>query len=213
MEINILSTSSLASEFLAELRNVAIQGHRARFRKNLFRLGQIMAYELSRSLAYKPETIQTPLARTAMSRLIQPPVLISILRAGLPYFQGMLDFFDEADAGFVGAYRKEGQTVEIQLDYLASPSLTQRTLILIDPMLATGQSLVRALQALELGHGKPARVHIAALIAAPEGVRYLEKHMSDATLWTFAVDERLDERSYIVPGLGDAGDLSFGDKR
>ncbi|MCU0420205.1 MAG: uracil phosphoribosyltransferase [Cyclobacteriaceae bacterium] len=212
MEVNILSAPSVAAVFLADLRNVAVQGHRARFRKNLFRLGQVMAYELSKRLSYQPQAIQTPLAHTVAPALQQPPVLLAILRAGLPYFQGMQDFFDEADCGFMGAYRKEGENIEIQLDYLASPSLAHRTVILIDPMLATGRSLVRALHELKLRHGQPAHVHVAALIAAPEGIRYLEQQGVDATVWTFAVDEKLDERSYIVPGLGDAGDLSFGQK-
>lgn len=212
MEVNILSSPSLASVFLADLRNVAVQGDRARFRRNLFRLGQVMAYELSKRLSFETRNIQTPMANMTAHALTQPPVLIGILRAGLPYFQGIQDFFDEADSGFIGAYRKEGGNIDIQLDYLVAPSLHQRTLILIDPMLATGRSLVRALHELGLRHGQPAHVHIAALIAAPEGVNYLAQHAQHATVWAFAMDEKLDERSYIVPGLGDAGDLSFGEK-
>ncbi|QLH34650.1 MAG: uracil phosphoribosyltransferase [Cyclobacteriaceae bacterium] len=210
--INLGKQHSIANQFVAELRDVHIQTDRLRFRANLQRLGEIMAYEISRTLAYQQQTIQTPLALVSANRLQQQPVLITVLRAGLPYYQGFQNYFDAAPAGFIGAYRKEGAEIKINLEYLATPDLTNQTLILIDPMLATGNSIIRSVNELEC-HGKPAHIHVAVLIAAPEGIRFVQDNLNyPATIWTFAVDEKLDHRSYIVPGLGDAGDLSFGEK-
>lgn len=210
--INLSQQNTIANQFVADLRNVTVQTDRLRFRTNLERLGAIMAYEISKTLAYQPQTVQTPLAIAHTNLLQAQPILITILRAGLPYFQGFHNFFDAAPAGFIGAYRKEGADIKINLEYLATPDLTDQTLILIDPMLATGKSIIRAMQELER-HGKPAHIHVAALIATPEGVKYVQENMKHpATIWTFAIDEKLDHRSYIVPGLGDAGDLSFGEK-
>jgi uracil phosphoribosyltransferase len=212
MSLKVLQTSSLAGIFLAELRDVHQQGDRLRFRRNLERLGQIMAYEISQTLPYKDHMVQTPLAHASGVKLEASVVLVSILRAGLPYFQGFQSFFDRADSGFIGAYRKEEKEIVIQLDYLAAPTLEGKTLILIDPMLATGKSIVQSYQQL-LSHGNPTHIHIASLIAAPEGIAYIDQYLtSQHTLWTFSVDQRLDENLYIVPGLGDAGDLSFGNK-
>jgi uracil phosphoribosyltransferase len=210
--INLGEKDSIANQFVAELRNVQVQNDRLRFRTNVERLGAIMAYEISKTLRYHQKTIQTPLASTQASVLEVQPVLVTVLRAGLPYFQGFQNFFDAAPAGFIGAYRKEGAEIKINLEYLATPDLTNQTLILIDPMLATGKSVIRSVQELQQ-HGKPTHIHVAVLIAAPEGIRFVQDNLNyPATIWTFAIDEKLDHRSYIVPGLGDAGDLSFGEK-
>lgn len=212
MIFNIGSTHSIANHFLRSLRDPVLQQDRARFRNNIERLGQIMAYEISKKLVYEPVTVQTPLGQVASHLLEQQPVLLTVLRAGLPYFNGFLHFFDSSDSGFIGAYRKEEEEITVQLDYLATPSLTNRTIILIDPMLATGKSFVRSIEALQK-HGVPAHIHIASLVAAPEGIDYLKKNIKTPyTLWTFSIDESLNHQSYIVPGLGDAGDLCFGDK-
>ncbi len=204
---------SIANQYLLELRDQNIQRNRARFRKNVERLGELMAYELSKKFQYDPKKIETPLGISTVNILTENPVLITVLRAGLPYFAGFQNVFGEADCGFIGAYRKESEAdIAINLDYLATPSLEGRTIILVDPMLATGKSIVKSVRAL-LKHGKPACVHIAALVAAPEGVEYVQQHLTlPYGIWTWALDEKLDERFYIVPGLGDAGDLSYGTK-
>jgi uracil phosphoribosyltransferase len=210
--INLGHQNSIANQFVAELRHVHVQQDRWRFRTNLERLGCIMAYEISKTLPYQQQTIQTPLAFANTNLLQVQPVLVTVLRASLPYYQGFQNFFDAAPAGFIGAYRKEGAEIKINLEYLATPDLTDQTVILIDPMLATGKSIMRAMHELER-HGKPNHIHVAALIAAPEGIEYVQENLKHtATIWTFAIDEKLDHRSYIVPGLGDAGDLSFGEK-
>jgi uracil phosphoribosyltransferase len=212
MEVFVLNQqNSIAHHFLAELRSVSLQHDRMRFRKNVERLGEIMAYEISKTFHYSPEKVQTPLA-WAHAKKAELPVLITVLRAGLPYFQGFLNFFDGADTGFIGAYRKEGPEITVELDYLACPSLEKREVILIDPMLATGNSVVRSLNEL-MKRGEPSRVHVASLVAAPEGMEYLKKTIQiPFNLWTVVVDEKLNKEYYIVPGLGDAGDLSFGTK-
>lgn len=211
--INLGDQNSIANQFLAEVRDITIQPDRMRFRKNLERLGEIMAYEISKTLTYQSHSIETPLIRTTAKRLNNLPVLITVLRAGLPYFQGFQNFFDQADAGFIGAYRKEGgEEIKIQLEYMATPDLNNKEVILIDPMLATGKSFIRSVNEL-LSHGTPHHLHIASLIASPEGVQYLRQNLAiPFTIWTFSLDEKLDTRFYIVPGLGDAGDLSFGEK-
>lgn len=205
--------NSVANQFLLELRDKSIQQNRARFRNNIERLGELMAYEISRKFQYNQVKVQTPLGTSAVNILTDNPVLITVLRAGLPYFIGFQHIFDEADCGFIGAYRKESDAdLTINLDYLATPSLEGRTLIIIDPMLATGQSVIKSVSAL-LKHGTPKHVHIAALVAAPEGVELLEKKLPVShDVWTWALDEKLNNLFYIVPGLGDAGDLSFGEK-
>lgn len=206
------SAPSVANQFLNELRDKSVQKDRLRFRRNLERLGEIMAVEVSKKLHYRPQTVATPLGEATLELLAAQPVLVSILRAGLPYFRGFQNYFDDADSGFIGAYRREGNTVDVQLDYLATPSLAGRTVVLIDPMLATGRSVSAALEVLQL-RGQPAHVHIAALVAAPEGLRHIAEAVNvPHTVWAFALDEKLDDRFYIVPGLGDAGDLSFGEK-
>ena len=205
--------ATVANRFLAELRDENIQQDPMRFRKNLERLGEIMAYEISSTLSYSDKTIKTSLGEKQMLVPDEQPVLISIMRAGLPYFQGFLNYFDKADSGFIGAYRKEDAAMlSIELGYVTAPSLAGRTLILIDPMLATGQSILRAINALE-SKGKPKQLHICSVVAAPEGIKYLKEHLKiPFMLWTCSVDEKLNEQHYIVPGLGDAGDLCYGEK-
>ena len=213
MVFNLSEQNSIANQFLLELRDKKIQPDRMRFRKNMERLGEIMAYEISKKLSFREEITETPLGHSTISVLQQQPVLITILRAGLTYFQGFINFFDRADCGFIGAYRKEGgDEVTINLEYLVTPSLVGKEVILIDPMLATGRSFIRSVDAL-LKHGRPAHLHLASLVSVPEGIKYLEENMKiPYTLWTCAVDEKLNQQFYIVPGLGDAGDLSFGEK-
>ena len=205
--------ASIANHYLLELRDQSIQQDRERFRRNIERLGELMAYEISRKLAYQSKSVQTPLGASPVQVLTETPVLITVLRAGLPYFNGFQNYFGKSDCGFIGAYRKESSTdLTIKLDYLATPSLEGRTVILIDPMLATGQSIIKSIHAL-MAHGKPSHVHIAALVAAPEGVNHLNQHVKiPYDVWTWALDEKLNDQFYIVPGLGDAGDLSYGEK-
>lgn len=216
MHIHHLSNhNSVLNHFLAEIRDVAVHGDRLRFRRNIERIGEVMAYEISKVLPYSPIDVTTPLGVKATARLRDPVVVCSVLRAGLPLHTGFLNVFDAADNGFISAYRYHpdgGPDFEIRVEYQAIADLDGKTVLLVDPMLATGQSLVAAYRRL-LERGKPAAVHIAAVIAAPEGVAYLQKHLpADAHLWIAALDDSLDARSYIVPGLGDAGDLAFGDK-
>lgn len=204
---------SIANQFLNEIRDKEKQQDRMRFRKNMERMGEIMAYEISKKLSYTDCQVTSPLASLKSVTLKTQPVIITVLRAGLVYFQGFMNYFDQSEAGFIGAYRKEGgEEISINLEYLAAPSLEGREVILIDPMLATGKSFVRSVSAM-LTHGRPSHLHIASLIASPEGIKYVQENLNvPYTLWTFAVDEKLDSRFYIVPGLGDAGDLSYGDK-
>ena len=212
--MRVLNTAdSIANNYLAELRSISVQSDRLRFRTNLQRLGSLMAYEISKTLNFETKEIQTPLATTSENTLKDSVVLVSILRAAIPFMNGFLDVFDHAEVGFIGAWRKEESTeVEVALEYTAAPDLTGKTLILIDPMLATGKSLVKSLDQI-LKNGQPASIHLATVIAAPEGIDYVERNISvPHELWTWAVDERLNDKSYIVPGLGDAGDLSFGPK-
>ena len=213
MVFNLSEKNSLANQFLLELRDKAVQQDRMRFRKNLERLGEIMSYEISKQLHYTTKVIETPLSKTRVNIIKDQPLLITILRAGIPFFQGFLNFFDRSDAGFIGAYRRESLTeVTIKFDYITSPITTGREIILIDPMLATGKSVIDSVQQL-LKRGKPSHIHIASLIAAPEGIKHLTEQMPVSySIWTYAIDEKLDENYYIVPGLGDAGDLSYGSK-
>ncbi|WP_215224332.1 uracil phosphoribosyltransferase [Echinicola shivajiensis] len=205
---------SIAHQFLEGLRDINIQKDRLRFRTNLERLGQILAYEISKALSYEEHTIATPLAKTNSKKLKSQPVLISILRAAMPFYNGFLNYFDEADSGFIGAYRKEneGEELSIEFNYLAAPLLAGKEVIIIDPMLATGKSLITTIDHL-LQHGNPKKIHIAAAIAAPEGIDYIKENLKTPyQLWIGALDEKLNDKAYIVPGLGDAGDLSFGPK-
>ena len=216
--INFAKQNTVVNQYVAELRDVNIQKDRARFRYNLARIGQMMAYEISKTFHYSEKTIETPLATAQASTADNEIVLGTIFRAGLPFHQGFLDVFDNADNAFVSAYRyykdKECKTVDIKIEYIASPDLTGKTLIIADPMLATGGSL-------ELGYhafctkGIPATVHLCSVIASQKGVDYIKKAFADygnVTLWCAAIDPDLNEQCYIVPGLGDAGDLAYGDK-
>ncbi len=188
-----------------------------KFRFNLERLGRIMAYEVSKQLPYAGKHVTTSLGTAKVADLVQQPVLISILRAGLPFLQGFLDTFDHADTGFIGAYRNEkGQSLTVSMDYLATPVLQDRDVILVDPMLATGGSLVATLTYL-LSKGNPRSINIVSVIAAPEGIQrteqFFQQHKNvEFRVWVGAVDDRLNEQFYIIPGLGDAGDLSYGSK-
>jgi uracil phosphoribosyltransferase len=202
---------SIANHFLCELRDAVIQKDRMRFRKNLERLGEILAYEISRHLSYESKTVTTPLGRSSLELLIRHPLLVSILRAGMPFHQGFLNIFDHADSGFIGAYRKEGSAeISINIDYASLPSIDGRVVILMDPMLATGRSVLAA-QKLLLKKGTPSHLYIVSVVAAPEGLKLLKENLTvPNSLWTCAVDEKLNSSFYIVPGLGDAGDLSYG---
>lgn len=206
---------SLANQFIAELRDISVQQDRLRFRRNLERIGELMAYEISKTMAYHNVAVTTSLGIAQTQVLRQQPVLATILRAGLPFHQGFVNYFDSAENAFAGAYRGYApgnhDAFEIAMDYIVGPDLSGKTLILCDPMLATGRSLEKIYHAM-LRYGIPAQTHIAAVIAAPEGVRYVQQQLPQCHLWLGAIDDHLNEHSYIVPGLGDAGDLAFGEK-
>ena len=214
--VNILSTgNSLLHHFVAELRDVEIQNDRMRFRRNLERIGEIAAYEISKTMNYENTDVTTPLGIATVPLLQSQPVLGTILRAGLPLHQGLLNYFDQADNAFISAYRRHHKdgSFDIHLQYLSSPPIAGRTLILSDPMLATGQSLVETYKAM-LESGQPAHTHVVAAIASRQGIEYVKANLPDnLTIWVAAVDEELTAQSYIVPGLGDAGDLAFGEKK
>ncbi|GAA4465597.1 uracil phosphoribosyltransferase [Nemorincola caseinilytica] len=214
MVTNLGEQCSLASVWMRDLRNVQVQNDRSRFRRNIERIGQVAAYEISKHLQYTDTAINTPLAPTQCKVLATQPVLATILRAGLPLYHGLLSYYDEADSAFIGAYRKHNADKSFVVDqgYMASPALAGRPLILADPMLATGASMVQALQTLT-EYDKPSQIHIVCIVAAPEGIEVLAQHFPGAYLWVAAVDERLNDDKYILPGLGDAGDLCFGEKR
>lgn len=214
MVINLSREHSLIGTWIAEIRDVDIQKDRMRFRRNLERIGEVTAYEISKKLPMVPSQVQTPLGTATCNVLAEQPVLATILRAGLPLHQGLLHFFDKADAAYVSAYRKHNKTdgtFEISLEYLSSPELDNRILILSDPMLATGASLVKTIQYLR-AEGEPSQVHIVTAIACSVGIELVRREVPNATLWCAAIDEELTAKGYIVPGLGDAGDLAFGVK-
>ena len=205
--------NSLFNEFIAEVRSADVQVDSMRFRRNLERIGEIFAYEISKNMAYAEQEVTTPLGIANISRLQEKPVLATILRAGLPLHQGMLNYFDHAENAFVSAFRKYERdgTFEIQIDYLSSPELDGKTLILCDPMLATGQSLALTYEEL-LAKGDPLHTRIVSVIASRQGLDYVMSKLPDdsCTFWVGAIDEELTAQSYIVPGLGDAGDLAYG---
>jgi uracil phosphoribosyltransferase len=205
--------NSVANQFMLDLRDKERQKDRSRFRHNLERLGEIMAYEISRHLRYVPREVNTPLGKSTLAVLENQPVLMTILRAGLPYYSGFQNFFEQADSGFVGAYRKETQTsLEIKVDYFATPSLAGKDVILIDPMLASGRSAIDTLNEL-VKRGMPRKIYFASLVASPQGIEYVQQNSSvPYDIFAFSVDEKLNDQFYIVPGLGDAGDLSFGER-
>jgi uracil phosphoribosyltransferase len=209
------NTNSIANVFLAELRDQEIQKDSMRFRRNLERLGEIMAYEISKTLDYKASEVTTPLGVADTNLLAEQPVVATILRAGLPVHQGILNVFDRAENAFISAYRKHHKdgSFEIKVEYLSSPSLDDKVLILCDPMLATGQSMYLTYKAM-LAMGKPKHVHIVSVISSMEGLDYIKSRMPEnSTIWLGAVDDELTVKSYIVPGLGDAGDLAYGTKK
>jgi uracil phosphoribosyltransferase len=216
IKVNNLSLqNSLFNQFMAEIRDKEVQTDSMRFRRNLERVGEIMAYEISKTMVYEEGTVTTPLGVSVSRTLVSQPVLATILRAGLPLHQGFLNYFDKAENTFVSAYRihhDDDDAFDVEVEYLASPILAGKTVILCDPMLATGSSMILAYKAL-LERGEPARVHVATVIASAQGIGFLERHMPDTTtVWAGAVDTELTPRAYIVPGLGDAGDLAYGDK-
>lgn len=211
---HIAAQNSILNNFLAEIRDENIQRDSMRFRRNLERIGEILSYEMSKQLVYTPQDITTPLGIKEVSIPEKDIVLCSILRAGLPLHQGILNYFDAAENAFISAYRKvhEDGSFDIKVEYFASPSLEGKILILADPMLATGRSLVSTYEAL-LSHGKPREIHIFSIIGSTEGIDYVTKHFPDEVhLWIADYDDQLNKKGYIVPGLGDAGDLAFGSK-
>jgi uracil phosphoribosyltransferase len=214
MDVVLGAHPSVFSHFLAEIRDQHIQQDSMRFRRNLERMGEVFAYEISKRLEYAPREVVTPLGVATEHGLVQQPVLVTILRAGLPMHQGLLNYFDQASNAFISAYRKHHKdgTFDVQIEYLSSPDLKDRELILCDPMLATGSSIVLAYRAL-LTRGNPKHIHVVSAIASSEGVAYVKKNLpGNTTLWLGAIDEELTAQSYIVPGLGDAGDLAYGIK-
>ena len=211
---NLSHNSSIINQYLSEIRDVDIQKDRMRFRKNLERMGEIFAYEMSKTMEYEVREVTTPLGIANVPVLKEQPIVGTILRAGMPLHQGILNFFDQADNAFISAYRKHHKdgTFDIKLEYVSSPMLTDRVLILCDPMLATGSSIVMTYKAL-LERGIPKHTHIVSALASMQGVNYVKSQLSsNITIWSGAIDEELTAQAYIVPGLGDAGDLAYGTK-
>jgi uracil phosphoribosyltransferase len=208
-------TPSLVSQILAEIRDVQVQGDSMRFRRNLERIGEIVAYEISKVLEWEERPVRTPLGESQCLVLREQPVLANILRAGLPLHQGLLNCFDQAENAFISAYRKHAEdsdAFDVEIEYLSSPPVAGKTVILCDPMLATGSSMVLAWKAL-LERGVPASLHVVSVIASAEGLAFAQRHLPGATtFWLGAVDVEMTPRKYIVPGLGDAGDLAYGAK-
>lgn len=207
----LTNTNSIANSFISELRDINVQKDALRFRRNIERLGEVIAYEMSKELSYEKVEIQTPLAIKKQHLIKNQPVICTILRAGLPFYNGFINYFDKADSSFIGAWREEGEEIKVELSYVASPDLSQRDLIIVDPMLATGQSLVKAVNAVKK-FGKPNQIFVASVIGTETGINYIKSQIPEVKLFICDVDEKLDENSYIVPGLGDAGDLAFGKK-
>lgn len=208
--------NTILNKFLAEMRDKSIQKDSMRFRRNMERVAEVMAYEISKKLNYKTKMVETPLGIAAVESISDKVVIATILRAGLPFHQGFLNFFDDAENGFVSAYRKsrpDGSFI-VDVEYVSTSSLSGKTLILVDPMLATGTSLMLVYDALIRRAGEPEHTHFAAAFASEQGVDYVLKHTNPekCTLWCAAVDEELTSKSYIVPGIGDAGDLAYGEK-
>ena len=215
MEIkNFSESQSLVNQYLLELRDVSQQGDRMRFRENIKRISYCMAYEISKQLEYSNQSVTSPMAKTKGEVLNEQPVIALVLRAGLAMHNGFLEMFDKADHCFISAYREEGsrENIKVHVDYLASPDLNGRTVILIDPMLATGSSLVLGYQAL-LKKGTPKTIFVASIVAAPEGVEFIKNNIPIHTFFTASIDQGLNDQAYIIPGLGDAGDLAYGEKK
>ena len=214
--IHLGKQNSIFNHFIREIRDVNIQNDSMRFRKNIERIGEIFAYEISKKMGYKNKEITTPLGISTESLMTEKPILATILRAGLPLHQGFLNYFDNSDNCFISAYRKHknGGDFEVKIEYMSSPNLDDKTIILCDPMLASGSSMILAMEAI-LSKAKPKHIHIVAIIASTEGVDYIKENipMQNCTLWLGAKDAEMTAQSYIVPGLGDAGDLAFGEKQ
>ncbi len=212
---NLSETNSILNKFITEMRDISIQNDTMRFRRNIERTGEILGYELSKTLDFSKTTVKTPLGTLAQNNITDRIVICPILRAGLPLHNGLLNYFDTAENAFISAYRQHKNSVEnfeIVVEYLACPDLNGKTLILADPMLATGQSMVAAYKALK-PYGNPKSIHLVSVIGAQEGVAFVSKYFSaETSLWIATIDDKLDKQGYIVPGLGDAGDLAFGEK-
>lgn len=212
---NISLQNSILNNFISEIRSVGIQKDSMRFRRNIERIGEVLGYEMSKSLSYKTELVETPLGKCTINLPDNDIVLCSILRAGVPLHNGLLNYFDTAENAFISAYRHhkhDPESFEIIVEYLACPNLENKTLVLADPMLATGQSMVATFEALK-PFGIPKEVHLISVIGAQEGVNFVEQNFDYNThLWIAAIDETLNDKGYIIPGLGDAGDLAFGEK-
>ena len=211
---NLSKDNSIINQFVSELRDVEIQKDRMRFRKNLIRIGEIFAYEISKKMNFSMKEVTTPLGIANVPVLSEQPIVGTILRAGLPMHEGILNFFDQADNAFISAYRKHHKdgTFDIKLEYISSPSMKDRILILCDPMLATGSSIVMTCKAL-MEKGAPRHTHIVSALASTQGIEHVRSQLSaNITIWAAAVDEELTAQAYIVPGLGDAGDLAYGGK-
>ena len=213
MIINLSQQHSLVSNWVGELRSIEIQADRMRFRRNLERIAEITAYEISQELEWEDVAIQTPLGIATSKRLKEQPVLATILRAGLPMHYGMLNYFDKADNAFISAYRKHRHdgTFEISLEYMSCPSLVGKTIIISDPMLATGASMVKSIHYMK-NEGLPATIHVVTAIACTSGIEYVKLEHPEVKIWCGEIDDELTAKGYIVPGLGDAGDLAFGMK-
>lgn len=217
MTVHTLSQeNTVLNKFIAEIRDREVQRDSMRFRRNLERIGEITAYEISKTLVYEPKIVETPLGEATVSVISDQVVLATILRAGLPFHQGFLNYFDDAQNAFVSAYRKSTKDgkFKVKVEYISCGDLEGKVLILVDPMLATGSSLVLAYNALCERGGQPRHTHIASIIASEQGIDHVEKNLprSTTTIWAAAVDEELTSRAYIVPGIGDAGDLAYGEK-
>jgi uracil phosphoribosyltransferase len=213
MIVNLSQQHSLISNWVGELRDVTIQSDRMRFRRNLERIGEVAAYEISKVLPFEEKEIQTPLGTAVHKVLKEYPVLATILRAGLPFHQGLLNYFDQSDNAFISAYRKHHKdgSFDISLDYVSCPELENRIVIISDPMLATGSSLVKTIHFLK-DEGQPREIHIVAAIACTVGIEYVKREEPSVTIWCGDIDDELTAKGYIVPGLGDAGDLAYGPK-
>lgn len=213
MIVNLSQQHSLISNWVGELRDMNVQTDRMRFRRNLERVGEVAAYEISKVLPFVEKEIQTPLGIAVHKVLKEHPVLATILRAGLPLHQGLLNYFDQSDNAFISAYRKHHKdgSFDISLDYVSCPELENRVVIISDPMLATGSSLVKTIHFLK-DEGQPREIHIVAAIACTVGIEYVKREEPSVTIWCGDIDDELTAKGYIVPGLGDAGDLAFGPK-
>lgn len=213
MTVELSKQFSLVNTWINELRNVEVQNDRMRFRRNMERIGEIAAFEISKGLKQKEIEIQTPLDTIKVQEIAVQPVITTILRAGVPLFQGILNYLDHADCGFVAAYRKHDANdyFSIKQDYLTCPNIEGRPLIVADPMLATGASLIEAIKDL-LTNGNPSQLHVVVAIASKQGIEVIEKAYPNAKIWVGAIDDQLTSKGYITPGLGDAGDLSYGEK-